>query len=146
MDWPLLAVTLIICAVGVLQIYSATHGTKFEDAWWKQLVWIGLGLVVMWVAASIDYHTLLGQSPLLYCLAVAALFVTVAAGNQIFGSRRWISILGFTFQISEFVKLVIILLVARYLSELKREEVTIRDLLKLGRVGRSPHSVGDFSA
>ena len=93
MDWPLLAVTLLICAVGVLQIYSATHGTKFEDAWWKQLVWIGLGLAVMWVAASIDYHTLLGQAPLLYCLAVAALFVTVAAGNQIFGSRRWISML-----------------------------------------------------
>jgi rod shape determining protein RodA len=39
---------------------------------------------------------------------------------------------GFNFQISEFVKLVIILLVARYLSELKREEVGLRDLLKLG--------------
>ncbi len=132
MDWPLIGITLAICAVGVLQIYSATHGTKFEDAWWKQMVWIALGLGVMWIAASVDYHTPLGQVPLLYGASVTALLVTVAAGKYIFGSRRWVSLLGVNLQVSEFVKLVIILLVARYLSELKREEVTIRDLLKLG--------------
>ena len=36
-DWPLLAITLIICGLGVLQIFSATHDTKWEDAWWKQI-------------------------------------------------------------------------------------------------------------
>jgi rod shape determining protein RodA len=132
MDWPLIGITLVICALGVLQIYSATHGTKFEDAWWKQIVWIGLGIGIMWVAATVDYHTLLGQVPLLYGISVAALFVTVAMGKLIFGSRRWVSVLGVNLQISEFAKIVIILLVARYLSELKREEVSIRDLLKLG--------------
>ena len=132
MDWPLVAITLVLCAVGVLQIYSATHGTKFEDAWWKQIAWIGLGIGAMWVAASIDYHTLLGQVPLLYVVGVGTLFITVVAGDQIFGSRRWISMAGFNLQVSEFVKLVIILMVARYLSELKREEVGIRDLVKLG--------------
>ena len=132
MDWPLFGITLLICAVGVLQIYSATHGTKFEDAWWKQMVWIALGIGIMWVAASVDYHTLLGQVPLIYCVSVAALFITVVAGRQIFGSRRWVSVLGITLQLSEFVKIVIILMVARYLSELKRDEVSIRDLLKLG--------------
>jgi len=132
MDWPLVGITLAICALGVLQIYSSTHGTKFEDAWWKQIVWIILGLGLMWAAASVDYHTLLGQVPLLYGISVATLFVTVAAGKLVFGSRRWVNIAGINLQISEFVKLVIILMVARYLSELKREEVTIRDLLKLG--------------
>jgi len=51
---------------------------------------------------------------------------------MVFGSRRWIRVLGFNFQISEFVKLVIILVVARYLSELKRDEIGFRDLLKIG--------------
>lgn len=132
LDWSLLAITLVICALGVVQIYSATHGTKFEDAWWKQIIWIGLGLGLMWLVASIDYHTLLGQVGFFYVSTVIALAVTVFAGTKIFGSRRWISIGGINFQISEFAKLVVILMVARYLSELKRDEVGIGDILKLG--------------
>lgn len=131
-DWPLLAVALIICALGVLQIYSATHDTRWQDAWWKQIVWIAIAMGLMWLASSIDYHTLLGQVPLLYGLSIASLIAVLGAGRLVFGSRRWIRILGFNFQISEFVKLVIILMVARYLSELKSDRVRARDLLKLG--------------
>ncbi|MEI9813029.1 MAG: rod shape-determining protein RodA [Acidobacteriota bacterium] len=131
-DWPLLAITLLICGLGVLEIYSATHGTKFQDAWWKQIVWIGMGLGLMWLVASIDYHTLLGHVPLYYGLTVAALAVTVSVGKKVFGSKRWISVAGINLQISEFAKIVIILMVARYLSELKRDELEFRDLLKIG--------------
>lgn len=134
LDWSLLIITLIICSLGILQIYSATHDTKWSDAWWKQAVWVLVAVGIMWVASSIDYHTLLGQVPILYGLSIAALLATFAFGKLAFGSRRWITIpgTGFNFQISEFVKLVIILVVARYLSELKRDEVGLRDLLKLG--------------
>ena len=131
-DWPLLAVALIICALGVLQIYSATHDTRWQDAWWKQIIWIAIGMGLMWIASSIDYHTLLAQIPLMYGLSIGSLVAVLAAGRLVFGSRRWIHILGFNFQISEFVKLVIILMVARYLSELKSDRVRARDLLKLG--------------
>jgi len=132
LDWSLLLITLIICALGVLQIYSATHDTRWHDAWWKQLIWISIAIGLMWVMTSIDYHTLLGQVPLLYSGSLLALIATLAVGHLIFGSRRWIRFFGFTFQFSEFVKLVIILVVARYLSELKSDEVSTRDLLKLG--------------
>lgn len=132
MDWPLLAISLIICALGVLQIYSATRDTRWQDAWWKQIIWIGVALGLMWLIASIDYHTLLGQVPLLYGSSLAALGAVLLVGKLVFGSRRWIKILGVNFQISEFVKLVIILVVARYVSELRSKEVTLRDLLKLG--------------
>src|SRR5579871_389494 len=124
-DWSLLMIALIICALGVLQIYSATHDTRWHDAWWKQLLWLGIALGIMWVVMSIDYHTLLGQVPILYVLSLAALAATMALGRLVFGSRRWIKIFGAQFQISEFVKLVIILLVARYLSELKSDEVRL---------------------
>lgn len=132
MDWSLLIVSLLICALGVLQIYSATRDTRFHDAWWKQLVWIGIALALMWVVTSIDYHTLLGQIPLLYVTSVTALVAVLAVGRLVYGSRRWIRILGINFQISEFVKLVIILVVARYVSELRSNEIRPRDLLKLG--------------
>jgi rod shape determining protein RodA len=132
LDWPLLLITLVICGLGVLQIYSATRDTHWEDAWWKQLIWIGVALALMWVVTSIDYHTLLGQIPLLYTLSVTSLVGVLLAGRLVFGSKRWIRILGVNLQVSEFVKLVIILVVARYVSELRSDEIKPRDLLKLG--------------
>lgn len=132
LDWPLIAIALIICAFGVFQIYSATRDTVWSDAWWKQAIWIVLALGLMWLASAIDYHTLLGQVPVLYVLSITGLVATFAVGRVVFGSRRWIPVGGFRLQISEFVKLVIVLLVARYLSELKSEQLEVRDLLKLG--------------
>ena len=132
LDWPLLAVTLIICALGVLQIYSATRDTRWQDAWWKQLIWIAVAAGLMWLVTSIDYHTLLGQIPLLYAISVGSLVGVLLVGRLVFGSRRWIKVLGVNLQISEFVKLVIILVVARYVSELRSDEIGPRDLLKLG--------------
>jgi rod shape determining protein RodA len=133
-DWPLLVIALIICALGVLQIYSATHDGKWHNVWWKQVLWVIIGLGLMWVVTSIDYHTLLGQVPILYCVSIGALLLTFAIGDVIFHSRRWITIPGTGIQIqtSEFEKIVIILLVARFLSELKSDEIGIRELLKLG--------------
>jgi rod shape determining protein RodA len=132
LDWPLFIISLVISMLGVMQIYSATHGTRWQSAWWKQIIWILIGLGLMWIASSVDYHTLLGQVPILYVLSVAGLLATVAVGKVVYSGRRWIPVFGFSFQISEFVKLVIILMVARYLSELKGDEVNARDLLKIG--------------
>jgi len=133
LDWPLLLITLSICALGVLQIYSATRETIWKDAWWKQIIWIGAGLLLMWVVTNIDYHTLLGQVYLMYGLSIVTLISVFIIGTKVFGSRRWIPVGGgFRLQVSEFVKLVIILLVARYMTELKRDDVDWRDLLKIG--------------
>jgi rod shape determining protein RodA len=132
-DWPLIIITLVICSLGVLQIYSATIGTVWEDSWWKQMLFILLGLAVMWIVSSIDYHWLLGQVPGLYVAAVGALIATFLVGRLVFGSRRWISLgAGIHLQVSEFAKIVIILLVARYLTELKPEAIEPRDVLKIG--------------
>ncbi|MBN9661857.1 MAG: rod shape-determining protein RodA [Acidobacteria bacterium] len=133
LDWPLLAVTLSICGLGILQIYSATLDTAWRSAWWKQLLWMAAGLVMMWLMTKIDYHTLLGQVPLLYGITLTLLVVTPLIGRLVWGSKRWIPIaFGFKFQPSEFAKLVIVLLVARYLTELKSDRLEVRDLLKLG--------------
>ena len=133
LDWPMIILTLAICGVGVLQIFSATHDTPvWDDAWWKQIIYICVGLVLLGFISRIDYHTLLGQAPVMYGLALAALLSTFAVGKMVFGSRRWIGFGSFHFQVSEFAKLVIVLLVARFLSELKTEQLELRDLLKLG--------------
>ncbi len=131
LDWLMVITAIFISAMGVLQIYSATQNTKWQGAWWKQIIFITVGLVLMWLVAAVDYHSLLGRVPVMYLLSMAILLAVLVIGTKVFGSRRWIPILGFTFQISEFVKLVLILLVARYLTELRSETLDWRELLKL---------------
>jgi rod shape determining protein RodA len=129
MDWPLLLITLLLCAIGVLQIFSATLDTAFHNAWWRQIVYVGGGLLLMWLIQSIDYHTLLHYVPAFYITSVLALLFTYFLGQAAWGSRRWITLPGgLHLQVSEFVKLVIILLVARYLAELKTEVLEIREM------------------
>jgi rod shape determining protein RodA len=82
---------------------------------------------------NIDYHTLLGQVYVFYGLSIVTLIAVFIVGTKVFGSRRWIPIGGgFKLQVSEFVKLVIILLVARFMTELKRDDLDWRDLVKIG--------------
>jgi rod shape determining protein RodA len=131
LDWLMVITSLFISAMGVLQIYSATRDTQWRGAWWKQIIFVVIGLVLMWLMASIDYHSLMGRVPILYLLSILTLLAVLLVGAKVFGSRRWIVILGFTFQISEFVKLVLILLVARFLTELRSETLDWRELLKL---------------
>jgi rod shape determining protein RodA len=132
LDWPMTLLAVALCALGVLQIYSATLDTAWRGAWLKQLVFLALGLGVMWLMTRVDYHTLLGQVPLLYGLSLAMLVLTPIVGRLVWGSKRWVPLgFGQRLQPSEFVKLVIVLLVARFLAELKSDRLELRDLLKL---------------
>ncbi|MBI3693562.1 MAG: rod shape-determining protein RodA [Acidobacteria bacterium] len=132
LDWTLLAFVLAIATLGVLQIYSATRNTVWRGAHTKQIVYILAGMALMWLISQIDYHALLDRVPLLYLLSVLGLVVVYAIGDVRRGSKRWIALGSFNFQVSEFVKLVLILLVARYFSEVRRDTVSGSDLLKIG--------------
>jgi rod shape determining protein RodA len=86
----------------------------------------------MWIMITIDYHTLLRYVPVLYVGSVGALLGTALVGQAAFGSRRWIPLGGgFHLQVSEFVKLVIILLVARFLTDLHKDDLDVWETLKL---------------
>ena len=132
LDWLMILIALALCGLGVLQIYSATHETKFMNVWWRQIVYIVAGLVLMWLVCSVDYHTLVGQVPVLYIVTVILLLVAATVGTKLFGSRRWIPLFfGFSFQVSEFAKIVVVLLVTRYLTGLRRARLDARDIFKL---------------
>ncbi len=132
-DWAMLSVILMICALGILQIYSATRDTTtWQGSWWKQAVYVGVGIGVMWVVSNIDYHALMLRVYPLYILSVVLLVVVLVIGKRAFGSTRWIVLpAGVHLQISEFAKIVVVLLVARFLTEIRTEILETRDLLKL---------------
>ncbi|HYA16837.1 MAG TPA: rod shape-determining protein RodA [Bryobacteraceae bacterium] len=131
-DWTMFFIVMTICALGVLQIFSATHDTVWQGSWWKQILYIMAGLVLAWIATNIDYHALMGHVYTLYIASVGLLVVVLLVGKRAFGSTRWILLpAGIHLQISEFAKIAIILLVARFMTELKTEVLEWRDLLKL---------------
>jgi rod shape determining protein RodA len=131
-DWAMLLILLVICGLGILQIFSATHDTIWQGAWWKQLAYVSFGIGLMWAMTTLDYHVLLQRAYPLYIAAAVLLLVVLLVGKRTFGSTRWIQMPGgLRFQVSEFTKLVIILLVARFLTDLRAEVLEIRDMVKL---------------
>ncbi len=114
-DWPLLALTALLSLVSVLEIRSATAMTKFRGFDHKQIAFLLVGLLLMFLVSLIDYHRLLDIAPWAYGISLAALVAVKLVGQKVLGARRWINLGGGVhFQPSEWVKLVLILVVARY--------------------------------
>src|SRR5207245_10622618 len=88
---------------------------------------IGLGWLFMLVLSRIDYHKILDQSPVLYLIGVAALILVLAVGRTRFGAKRWLPVLGAFLQVSELVKLIIIIVLARFFSEVRTEQLALAE-------------------
>jgi rod shape determining protein RodA len=140
-DWPLLGMVLVLCAISVFEVYSTTLHTKFsatlQSHWYgafhiKQLLWIAGGLAAMFLFSKIDYHRLLDWAYWAYGLFLLPLALLAAkqVGHKTLGAHRWITIGPFHFQPSEWVKLILILAVARYFANLGGRSLTWRDILK----------------
>ena len=131
-DWSLLALVLLLCTISVLEIYSATLHTKYTGFHTKQIYWIAGGLVAMLIFARIDYHKLIDFVPWVYgvfaFLLVAVLIPGI--GHKALGARRWIKLGPILFQPSEWMKLVLILVVARYFANLGGRSLTWREIFK----------------
>ena len=131
-DWALLGTVLLLCTISVLEIYSATLHTRYVGFHIKQIYWIAGGLVAMFVFARIDYHRLLDIAPWVYgfCLVSLAAVLIPGIGHKALGARRWIKLGPILFQPSEWVKVVLILAVARYFANLGGRSLTWRDIAK----------------
>jgi rod shape determining protein RodA len=138
-DWTLLGIVLLICALGVLEIYSATLNTKFQGMHVKQMYWIGAGLLLMFLLSLVNYHALLQHIPWIYGVALLSLAAVLVFGKKYLGARRWIMLPGGShFQPSEWVKLILILAMARFFAEYTERELPFRDLIKAGMIVTLP--------
>jgi rod shape determining protein RodA len=132
-DWVLLGFVVAICAAGVVEIYSATQGTKFAGAHIRQVYWIAGGLAVMFIVSRLNYQVLLEQVPWMYVLSLVSLVAVLLFGQKYLGARRWIRIgAGIHIQPSEWVKLILILAVAKYFADARQRECNPSDIVKAG--------------
>lgn len=126
-DWVLIGAVLAICAVGLAMIFSTTGGAG--SVYWTQVYALGLGLIGMAIAASVDYRSLADKSHWIYLAMVIMLIAVLFVGTVRGGSRRWIDVIGpFNLQPSEYAKATLALMLAKMLGEERRSALTNTDL------------------
>jgi len=115
-DWTLLGIILAIVLIGILNLYSAT--AKMEMAgtplYLKQMFWLLIGLAVMVVIAFIEYRYYSDFAYIVYSIALFLLILVLGYGLITSGAQRWVKIGSLSFQPSEFVKLSLILALAKF--------------------------------
>jgi rod shape determining protein RodA len=129
-DWVLLGFVLVISVISVLEIRSATMHTKFHGFEQKQMGFLAVGVVLMFLISMIDYHRLIDIVHWAYGISILSLIAVFAVGTKVLGARRWIRVPGGHFQPSEWIKLVLIVAVARYFWGLAGRELTWTDIGK----------------
>lgn len=120
----LLVLILVIFGMAMLYSTSAYNGrVKFHDSGYyfkKQLFATALGLMGMYLVSRMDYHFFVGLAPLLYLASLALSTAVLIFGQEINGSKRWLSLGPLSFQPSEFAKVAVILLLAWQIDRTKR--------------------------
>jgi rod shape determining protein RodA len=123
-DRPLLITIGLLLTFGLFVLYSAgqTDVPNFAaaGAWKRQMMWIGVGVIVAYVAFTISPRLLEWGALPVYCLAIGLLLLTLVIGGgagTAASSKSWIIIGGHKIgQPSEIAKLAVVLMLARHLS------------------------------
>ena len=132
-DWALFAAALALALIGLTEIYSATMNLPSDVSFMKQAIFVGAGIALMFIVASVDYHSISEHIPWLYLGSLAVLIYTPLAARKIAGARSWIDLGPVSIQPSEMIKMVVIVAMARYLSDLHiKGYLTFNQILKAG--------------
>jgi rod shape determining protein RodA len=138
-DWALLGAILALCAIGLVQIYSATGGAT--RIYYTQIYGIAMGLIALLVALSIDYRSLADKSHLIYGGILILLLYVLFFGAVRGGSRRWIDLGPINLQPSEFAKATVALVLAKFFGDRQRGAPQRGDLLIAGAITAVPFLV-----
>ena len=136
-DYILVVATLMVSAIGVIMVYTATRGLLLAQGddpkmfLKKQGLFVVLGVIVMVVIAVIDYRRWEGLANILYWLIVLALAGVFVVGSSAQGAARWFSFGPLQIQPSEFAVLALILAIASYCARRDEEGLAWRDVFRL---------------
>ncbi len=120
-DFPFLILLLVLLAVGLTMLYSASSAQSLYDTRYtvstrylqKQAACALIGLAAMWICSRIEPVFWLKAAWPLYGISIALLLGVLLFGQSVNGAKRWINIAGLQFQPSEIAKFTLILLFAR---------------------------------
>src|SRR5712692_5694178 len=129
LDLNLLITALLIAAIGCMLVYSATHFGTQTTLFKRQVVWTLIGVTLMFVFIAVDYHVLMEIAWVLYGIGLALLLYVLIWGRFTRNVKSWIHIGSFQFQPSEFMKIFVALLIAKYFDSNDRAYLNFRNFV-----------------
>lgn len=144
LDWPMVFSVFSLLVVGLLVVYSASKVPALpgrSDVFDKQLMWMGMGSVVMVLCATVPFRFWEEYSHFFYALAVLMLLAVPVLGAERLGARRWLSLGGFQFQPSEMAKLATLLFVSRLLARPRLDLTRLSTLIPIALAGLLPFAL-----
>lgn len=118
LDLSLFVATIALVAVGIAAGYSATiNSSGLEDLTYRQIAYAIIGFILMIILSFVDYRFLESIQKPLYAVLIVVLGVLLIIGQMRFGAQRWIDIRLFPIQPSEIAKIIIIVVLAKYLTD-----------------------------
>src|SRR5258708_16497998 len=135
-DWLLLLAPVALTAFGCVAISSSAPDSGYVK---KQIFSLGIGVAMAIAIMFTDYRKIvLNIAPFFYAGILVLLVLVLVVGTQINGNRAWLRVAGFSLQPSEFAKAATILMLSRYLSQLRQASLTIRDMIIMGAIVLPP--------
>jgi len=132
MDIVLIGAVFLAVLFGVLMIYSAGFDPATavnKGLYKKQIIWFIIGLIFMAVMSLVNYRTLGDYALYIYGFFIFILILTTVFGRPIRGTSAWLSFGFFSIQPSEFMKLSVVIVLAKYLDLRERDIKNFRELL-----------------
>jgi rod shape determining protein RodA len=125
-DTQLALYMVLLIAFGVVMGYSAGFAETGAASGFSQsvktLIWTSIGLIIFFMAASVDYHWLQTLTVPIYVVVLGLLTLTMLIGTSLFGAQMSITVAGLDFQFSEVSKVLMIVVLASFLSS-RRERI-----------------------
>ncbi|MBZ0157107.1 MAG: rod shape-determining protein RodA [Alphaproteobacteria bacterium] len=118
-DWITLILITSLSLIGIMTIYSATRplgGGEHSDFYLRQILWLNISIVALFIMVFFDYKWLYRFSYPLYALGLLLLVIVLFAGKTSMGAQRWIHLGFFSFQPSEFFRMLFIMGFSAYLT------------------------------
>lgn len=142
-DIQLTVYAVLLATIGLVMAYSHTTAQLGEAlvagaTFARGLVWAGVALAVYAAVTIFDYRWLRMLTWPIYVVNLLLLAATLALGDSDAASSRWISVLGFQFQFSELAKVLMILVLARYLADRERKLDSLSSILGAGLLVAPP--------
>ena len=123
LDWLVVFLYLILCALGWFNIYASVYDPVQNQSILdlsinsgKQLLFIGSSVILIIVILLIDFRVYETFAPIFYVLMIVLLGGVLIFGREINGAKAWYDLGFFRLQPAEFTKLATALILARYVS------------------------------
>lgn len=129
LDWLLLLAVGLLVLLGIILINNTTAGVEglfdttnlLQDFTFRQIIYAVVGFGLLFLLARIDYRTLASLQAFFYIALLVLLVIVFVIGQVTRGSQRWIDLGLFQLQPSELGKLLIVVVLARFLADRQKQ-------------------------